>query len=104
MAAIGQPWALSCRAVAMRISSEIRNRGALNQQSVSLPLVTKQPGPWSSGGGCPERDHNVREYPKFAVEGTSGGVLPTSGYSDRDCLLRLQTIPVCSFELKPSFS
>ncbi len=26
------------------------------------------------------------------------------GYSSRLCLLRLQTIPVCSFELKPSFS
>jgi hypothetical protein len=26
------------------------------------------------------------------------------GYSSRVCLLRLQTIPVCSFELKPSFS
>ena len=25
-------------------------------------------------------------------------------YSSRPCLLRLQTIPVCSFELKPSFS
>ena len=25
-------------------------------------------------------------------------------YSSRLCLLRLQTIPVCSFELKPSFS
>jgi hypothetical protein len=26
------------------------------------------------------------------------------GYSGRLCLLRLHTIPVCSFELKPSFS
>ena len=28
----------------------------------------------------------------------------TAGYSRRPCLLRLQTIPVCSFELNPSFS
>ena len=26
------------------------------------------------------------------------------GYPSRLCLLRLHTIPVCSFELKPSFS
>jgi hypothetical protein len=49
----------------------------------------------SSGGSMPDTKEGQKR---------KNSDLKRIGYSCRPCFDRLQTIPVCSFELKPSFS